>query len=134
MKEILVLGLGKVGSLVGTLLSKNFSVTGIDQKEPHYNYKLPYKTIKADVSNSEKMYLIMKDYDAVVSALPFFMNRGIAKIAHDLSMHYFDLTEDVETTKYIQELSKSSEKVMAPQCGFSTRINWYNWKRTNQKF
>jgi len=119
MKEILILGLGKVGSLVGTLLSKNFSVTGIDQKEPHYNYKLPYKTIKADVSNSEKMYLIMKDYDAVVSALPFFMNRGIAKIAHDLSMHYFDLTEDVETTKYIQELSKSSEKVMAPQCGLA---------------
>ena len=71
MKEILVLGLGKVGSLVGTLLSENFSVTGIDQKEPHYNYKLPYETIKADVSNSEKMYLIMKDYDAVVSALPF---------------------------------------------------------------
>ena len=119
MNKILVLGLGKVGSLVGTLLSENFSVTGLDQKKPHYNYNLPFETIMADVSNSDYMNLIMKDYDAVVSALPFFMNREIAKIAHDLSIHYFDLTEDVETTKYIQKLSKTSKKVMAPQCGLA---------------
>ncbi len=30
MKEILLLGMGKVGSLVGLLLSKNFNVTAID--------------------------------------------------------------------------------------------------------
>ena len=32
MKNIVVLGLGKVGTLVGVLLSKKFNVTGIDQK------------------------------------------------------------------------------------------------------
>ncbi len=35
MKNILVLGLGKVGTLVGVLLSKNFNVTGLDQNKPH---------------------------------------------------------------------------------------------------
>ena len=35
MKNILVLGMGKVGSLVGVLLSKNFKVTALDQKKPH---------------------------------------------------------------------------------------------------
>ena len=33
MKNIVVLGLGKVGTLVGVLLSKKFNVTGIDQKK-----------------------------------------------------------------------------------------------------
>ncbi len=37
MKNILVLGLGKVGTLVGVLLSKNFNVSGLDQNKPHYD-------------------------------------------------------------------------------------------------
>ena len=67
----------------------------------------------------KKMKEILNDFDAVVSALPFFLNKEIAKLAHDLDLHYFDLTEDVETTKYIQKLSKSSNRVMAPQCGLA---------------
>ena len=122
MKDILVLGMGKVGSLVGTLLSKNFNVKGLDQNDPHYNYELPFETIKADVSNIETMKSIMKDYDAVVSALPFYLNKNIAQISHDLKLHYFDLTEDVETTKYIQKLSKTSNTIMAPQCGLAPGI------------
>jgi saccharopine dehydrogenase-like NADP-dependent oxidoreductase len=35
MKKILLLGMGKVGSLVGLLLSKNFNVTDFDQNHPH---------------------------------------------------------------------------------------------------
>jgi saccharopine dehydrogenase-like NADP-dependent oxidoreductase len=34
-------------------------------------------------------------------------------------MNYFDLTEDIETTNYIKELSKNTTKVMAPQCGLA---------------
>ena len=119
MKEILVLGLGKVGSLVGTLLSENYNVKGLDQNKPHYNYKLPFKVLEEDVSDIKKMKEILKSFDTVVSALPFFLNKEIAKLAHDLNLHYFDLTEDVETTKYIQELSKTSNKIMAPQCGLA---------------
>ena len=36
-----------------------------------------------------------------------------------LNMNYFDLTEDIETTNYIKELSKNTTKVMAPQCGLA---------------
>ncbi len=119
MKNILVLGLGKVGSLVGTLLSSKFNVKGLDQSKPHYNYKLPFNVIQGDVSNLKNMKSILKDFDAVVSALPFFLNKNIAKLAHDLNLHYFDLTEDVETTKYIKKLSKTAKKIMAPQCGLA---------------
>ncbi|MEL0074448.1 MAG: hypothetical protein VW710_08360 [Flavobacteriaceae bacterium] len=51
MKKILLLGMGKVGSLVGLLLSKNFNVTAIDQSLPHYNYTFPFPCHQADVTN-----------------------------------------------------------------------------------
>ena len=119
MKKILVLGLGKVGSLVGVLLSKKFDVTGLDQKKPHYNYSLPFEVIEGDVSDVKRMSELMSKFDSVVSALPYFLNKDIAKIAHDKGLHYFDLTEDVDTTNYIRDLSKTSKSVMAPQCGLA---------------
>ena len=54
-----------------------------------------------------------------MSALPFFLNKNIAKLAFDLDLNYFDLTEDIETTEYIKKLSAKSSKVMAPQCGLA---------------
>jgi Trk K+ transport system NAD-binding subunit len=43
MKKIAVLGLGKVGTLVATLLSERFEVTGFDKQPPHYDYKHPFQ-------------------------------------------------------------------------------------------
>ena len=119
MKNVLVLGLGKVGTLVATLLSEDFAVTGLDKENPHYLHEMGFPVLKADVSDKEEMVTIMKDFDSVVSALPYFLNKTIAKIAHDHSIHYFDLTEDVDTTRYIRELSKTADCVMAPQCGLA---------------
>ena len=119
MNKILMLGLGKVGTLVGILLHKNFKVTGLDKQKPHYKYKLPFKVITGDVSDITFMKKTVGNYDAVVSALPYFLNKDIAKIAHDLGIHYFDLTEDVETTNYIRKLAETSKGVMAPQCGLA---------------
>jgi len=122
MKKILTLGLGKVGTLVGVLLSKQFEVTGVDKKAPHYNRELPFKVLEVDVTDNSVMRETMKDFDAVVSALPYFLNKDIAQIAHDLGLHYFDLTEDVETTNFIRGLAKTSKSVMAPQCGLAPGI------------
>ena len=43
----------------------------------------------------------------------------MAKSAHEAGIHYFDLTEDVPTTKAIIEMSKTSKGLMAPQCGLA---------------
>jgi len=119
MKKILILGLGKVGTLVAVLLSKRYKVTGLDRQKPHYNFKLPFEVLEADVTDVDLMKKIIGENDAVVSALPYYLNKEIAKIAHDLRVHYFDLTEDVATTNYIRELSKTGSSVMAPQCGLA---------------
>ncbi len=122
MKKVLCLGLGKVGTLVATMLSKQFTVTGVDKNKPHYDYKQPFKVVAADVTDKKVMEALIKKHDAVVSALPYFLNKPIAKFAHDLKKHYFDLTEDVPTTDYIIKLSKTAKSVMAPQCGLAPGI------------
>ena len=122
IKKVLTLGLGKVGTLVGLLLSRQFEVTGMDKQKPHYPYELPFRIITGDVADIDVMVDVIAKYDAVVSALPYFLNKAIARIAHDQGKHYFDLTEDVPTTDYIRSLSESATSVMAPQCGLAPGI------------
>ncbi|MBV9288548.1 MAG: L-lysine dehydrogenase, partial [Hyphomicrobiales bacterium] len=39
--------------------------------------------------------------------------------AHALDLHYFDLTEDVRTTKYVRALAATAKGIIAPQCGLA---------------
>lgn len=119
IKKVLVLGLGKVGSLVGTLLNQQFEVTGVDKQAPHYSFPLSFKTETGDVSDVSYLNGLISRFDAVVSALPYFLNKAVAEVANKHGVHYFDLTEDVPTTNFIRELSKSGKSVMAPQCGLA---------------
>ena len=52
--------------------------------------------------------------DIVVSACPYFLNKGIARVAVETGTHYFDLTEDVATTAYIKEIGAGAP--MSPWC------------------
>ena len=56
---------------------------------------------------------------AVVSALPFHCNVPVAAAAARQRVHYFDLTEDVETTKAVAAITKDSDSVSMPQCGLA---------------
>ena len=117
IKTIAVLGLGKVGSLVATLLKEtNFKVTGIDRIKRE---DLDIDTIAGDVTDYNFLLKQLKNFDAVVSCLPYNLNKQVVKAAYESKVHYFDLTEDVPTANYIQELSESSETVLAPQCGLA---------------
>lgn len=117
--KILVIGMGKVGSLVGVLLSKRFEVTGLDKNEPHYTFELPIPTIKGDVKDLAFLQEELPKYEAVVSCMPYNLNLPIADICHKEGIHYFDLTEDVPTTNAIRKMAETSTAVMAPQCGLA---------------
>lgn len=117
INSILVFGLGKVGSLMASMLHETgFMVTGADVQVSE-DYPFSVKTL--NVSSSGELKKTMKGFDAVISCLPYSFNIGIATLANKLGIHYFDLTEDVPTTKAIIEMSKSSSAVMAPQCGLA---------------
>ncbi|MDG1723692.1 MAG: saccharopine dehydrogenase C-terminal domain-containing protein [Flavobacteriaceae bacterium] len=119
MNSVAVLGLGKVGTLVGVLLDKQFSVKGYDLHKPHYEIDIPFPYEIVDISNTDNVHSILDDADAVVSALPYYLNKSIAEIACQKGVHYFDLTEDVKTTQHIQHLKESASAVLAPQCGLA---------------
>lgn len=113
----LVLGLGKIGTLMASLLQETgFHVTGADV-QVQGDHPFPVKTL--EVSDTDQLRELMDGFDTVVSCLPYDCNLGVATLANELGIHYFDLTEDVKTTKAIIEMSKSSTAVMAPQCGLA---------------
>lgn len=117
IKSVFVLGLGKVGSLVARLLHESgFDVTGADLC---HQMDLPFPTVRLDSGKPDDLTGTMKGFDAVVSCLPYSFNIGAASVACELGIHYFDLTEDVRTTKAIMQMSSKVEAVMAPQCGLA---------------
>lgn len=118
MERIVVLGLGKVGTLAGALLQEaGFSVTGLDMQVK--STALPFATRVCDLSDPLQFTQGLQGAEAVLSCLPYHLNKPVAEIAHAAGIHYFDLTEDVATTQAIRTLSTTSKGLMAPQCGLA---------------
>ena len=118
MKSIAVLGLGKVGHLAAELLHEaDFQVYGYDLRRPANDPKFPVNIL--DTSSEAELGKAFANVDAVLSCLPYHLNKGVANAAHKAGIHYFDLTEDVPTTNHIRELAKTSKGLMAPQCGLA---------------
>lgn len=117
MKTILVFGMGKVGTLVGILLNKRFTVTGFDKYIP--TQSVGFDCIQGDICDTDLLEKTIPQFDAVVSCMPYNLNLPIAQIAHAHGIHYFDLTEDVPTTEAIMQMSTTAKAVMAPQCGLA---------------
>ena len=115
--KVAVLGLGKVGHLAAELLDEaGFEVTGIDARAVS---DTPFPAKVVDLADTDAVRDALEGQEAVLSCLPYHLNKGVSSAAHALGLHYFDLTEDVPTTKHIRELAKTSPGVMAPQCGLA---------------
>lgn len=101
--SVRVIGLGKVGELVATLLADSgFKVTAYDARQLD---GLPFPAEALDVRDGVALRVALAGADAVVSCLPFHLNLGVAEAAHEVGVHYFDLTEDVPTTNRVRELA-----------------------------
>ncbi len=117
-ESVIVLGLGKVGRLAAKLLHHSgFAVTGLDIRIPRET--LPFAVKQADLTDHDALLRDFADAQAVLSCLPYHLNEGVAKAAHQAGLHYFDLTEDVQTTQAIIGLSTTAKGLMAPQCGLA---------------
>jgi len=128
-QTVLVLGAGKIGSLIACLLadSGDYAVSlaslNIEDADKLVN-DLALKnvsTLALDASNAKavKDAMTSTQFDAVISSLPFYCNNLVADICGELNINYFDLTEDVEVTRHIQSISKKDGNVFMPQCGLA---------------
>ena len=117
-KRIAVIGLGKVGRLAATLLHEGgFEVVGVDAQLPAGD--LPFRCRAGDITDVSVIGELLSSVEAVLSCLPYHLNIELARAAHLAGIHYFDLTEDVPTTNFIIELSRTARGLMAPQCGLA---------------
>ena len=118
IERVTVVGLGKVGELVATLLQlAGFEVTGIDQR-PSPGASFAVRPV--DASDADALATALGGSDAVVSCLPFHRNSGVADAAVSLGIHYFDLTEDVATSARVRAFDDGSAPcALVPQCGLA---------------
>ena len=117
IESVLVIGMGKVGLLVATLLhEQGYRVTGLDRQPPAES---SFEIRQGEIGERALPRDALAEHDAVVSCLPYHWNLPVARTAHRLGRHYFDLTEDVATTAAIQDLAATARAVMAPQCGLA---------------
>lgn len=129
MHRVLVLGAGKIGALISGLLgeSGDYHVDLADMKARAAHEVVrahglqdirAYELDATDVQALEK-HLSQHPTDAVISGLPFYCNPKVAQVAREAGLHYFDLTEDVEVTRAVKEISESGSTAFAPQCGLA---------------
>lgn len=129
MRSILILGGGKIGSLIATLLveSQDYDVHlgEVDQgRVSELENELDSSCFNGhvlDVMDHHRMesFLAERKIDAVISSLPYYCNLSIGQLARSFHLHYFDLTEDVEVTRGIKALSEGAKNAFVPQCGLA---------------
>ncbi len=129
MHRVLVLGAGKIGSLVACLLAESgrydvhLGDVALDAPK-HLVDSLGLSRVTPcvlDVRHPDTVgtYLSAHPVDAIISSLPYFCNPTVAGLALTHGVHYFDLTEDVEVTNQVRVLSTGASRAFVPQCGLA---------------
>src|SRR5690606_17611463 len=123
MHKVLVLGAGKIGGAIVDMLSAtgDYDISVADRDPAFLAMVAREKARQAqvDVSDDAALRRLADGADAVISALPFFLNPTVAAAAGAVGAHYFDLTEDVATTRAVRALAGQGETAFAPQCGLA---------------
>ena len=129
MNHVLVLGAGKIGSLIACLLNQSgrYDVHLGDmtlEAPTHLVNQLKLERVTPcllDLRHPDAVstYLAAHRFDAILSSLPYFCNPTVAGLALTHQLHYFDLTEDVEVTNQIKVLSAGATHAFMPQCGLA---------------
>jgi saccharopine dehydrogenase-like NADP-dependent oxidoreductase len=126
MKSVAVIGAGRIGISIAKLLAdtKDYRVTLVDSSPDALGRVPPMRNIEfacLDVFDANRTVALFSRHDAVVSACPYAVNPKIAAAALEAGVSYFDLTEDVETTRAVRGLAERAREgqVFVPQCGLA---------------
>jgi saccharopine dehydrogenase-like NADP-dependent oxidoreductase len=122
MTRVLVLGSGNIGIAIAELLraTNDFMVT-VGDRDVNALSAVPIgvRTRAVDVADPMSLGGALDDADAVINALPYYLSVPVARAAAAGRVHYYDLTEDVETARVIREIAESASTVLIPQCGLA---------------
>lgn len=130
MKDVLVIGAGKIGAVVADLLTHAPATTGgayrvsvADRSAESLRAlarEAPRATpLQVDVADAAALRAAMAGRFAVLSAAPFHLTVQVAEAARAAGVHYLDLTEDVASTRRIRQLADGASTAFIPQCGLA---------------
>ncbi|MBL8762770.1 MAG: saccharopine dehydrogenase NADP-binding domain-containing protein [Phycisphaerae bacterium] len=142
MKNVLVLGGGKVGKSVAELLlacgrgayrviladretaNLEEAAANIARLRTRVSHPVDFVPQRVDASDRGQVRTALRSAGPggyVVCMLPFDLVAGVAEDANEAGVHYFDVTEDVETTDRVRALAAGGRAKIAlvPQCGLA---------------
>jgi len=126
---MLVLGAGLQGSACAYDLLQNNEVTEVrlaDVNTGHLpDFLAPYSGKRLiptplDVRNVEGVRALMRESDAVMSAIPYYFNLDLAKHAAETGVHFCDLggnTDIVFEQKKLDRVAREKGITIVPDCG-----------------
>jgi saccharopine dehydrogenase-like NADP-dependent oxidoreductase len=124
MKDIAIVGCGKIGSMIADLLGHcgDYRVSVFDRSAAELRRLdcSPQVTGSVlDVDDVGALTSALRGKFAVLSAAPFHVTGTVAIAAHAAGLHYLDLTEDVANTRRVKELAATARSAFIPQCGLA---------------
>ena len=126
MYRVLLLGAGKIGRMITRLLSDtgDYELLVADANEEVLKRLEGWERVETRTINAGdagELADAMKGCDACISALSFYYNPLVAQTALENGVSYFDLTEDVATTRRVRECAETAKsgQVFMPQCGLA---------------
>jgi saccharopine dehydrogenase-like NADP-dependent oxidoreductase len=127
MQRVLLLGAGKIGRMISRMLldSGDYAVVVGDVSADALDviaHRVPGVEVRQiDVASPPALAKPLADCDVVVSALSYSLNPAVAEAALAAGASYFDLTEDVATTRRVREIAVEAKEgqIFMPQCGLA---------------
>jgi saccharopine dehydrogenase-like NADP-dependent oxidoreductase len=124
--RLILLGAGKIGDAILNLLSHSgdYRLTVADRDPCRLaqieSMAFPNVTTEsADITDARTITTLIDGHDVALSACPYFLTPVIAAAAKRAGAHYFDLTEDVESTRAVKQLAEDASVAFVPQCGLA---------------
>jgi saccharopine dehydrogenase-like NADP-dependent oxidoreductase len=126
MYPVLLLGAGKIGGAVAKFLARSgdYDVVVADMTAEALARVRGVPGISAvelDCAAPARLTEAMAGRRAVLSALSYAMNPVVAHAALQAGVSYFDLSEDVVTTRVVKAIAKEARpgQIFMPQCGLA---------------
>lgn len=133
--KLLVIGSGMMGSAAAYDMARNPRVDSVTLADSNVklarevaarvNRMTGSKKVRAvalDAADQKAAVKVMRGHDGALSAVPYFLNLGLAKAAIEARCHFADLGGNNTVVRQELALSKQAEKrgvALAPDCGVS---------------
>ena len=133
--KLLVIGSGMMGSAAAFGMARQTQVSSVTLADSDFKHAKEVaarvnkitgdkkvRAVELDAANEKAAARLMRSHDAALSAVPYFLNLGLAKAAVEARCHFADLGGNNTFVRQELALGTKAEKrgvALAPDCGLS---------------